>query len=71
MSNRRAASDLDARAWEYLDGNVNECGDTSSLRGLGSAVGPPEPQREDVTDRLKFWTPCQRARREAFQARLA
>ncbi|MDN3443751.1 hypothetical protein [Microbacterium sp. APC 3901] len=71
MSNRRAARDLDARAWEYLDANVNESAEISHLRaGWDPPWERPSLNGEDVTDRPELWTPYQRARREAFEARL-
>jgi len=68
---RGHASDLDARALS-IPGFVNRDLELTYLR---AGTDPPweRPHRGgvDITDRPDLWTPYQRARREAFETRLA
>lgn len=68
----RRTPDLDARAWEYIDKNVSRDAELVALRA-GSDPDWERPHRDgvDITDRPDLWTPYQRARREAFEARVA
>ncbi len=67
----RRPSDIDARAWPYLD-HGNESLELSYLRA-GSDPDWERPHRGgvDITDRPDLWTPYQRARRERYEERVA
>lgn len=69
---QRISSDLDYRAYAYLQRSVNETVELTYLRA-GSDPDWERPHRDgvDITDRPELWTPHQRARRESFEARVA
>lgn len=72
MPRERNHHDLDDRAWEYIDRSVVERTELACLRA-GSDPPWERPHRDgrDITDQPELWTPYQRARREAFEERLA
>ena len=63
--------DLDARAMR-VEGPVNEAAELAFLNA-GAEPTWERPHRDgvDITDRPDLWTPYQRHRREAFEARVA
>lgn len=71
MRDRRPPKDLDARAWDSLHTNVNEGAELAAL-GMGADPGWERPKLNgvDITDRPDLQTPYQRARREAYEARV-
>lgn len=69
---QRVSADLDYRAYPYLERGVNEPLELTYLR----ARADPDWERVDgngvdITARPERWTPYPRARREAFEARVA
>jgi hypothetical protein len=70
-SRRRASRDLSARAWAYLETNVDERLELTFLRAGWDPPGErPHLDGVDVTDHPELWTSYQRARRETFEARV-
>lgn len=68
---RGHATDLDARA-SRIPGFVNRDLELTYLRaGFDPAWERPSRNGADITDRPDLWTPYQRQRREAFDARVA
>ena len=63
--------DYDARAWPHID-NANLELELTYLRA-GSDPNWERVKRngEDITDQPQLWTPYQRARRRAFEERVA
>ncbi|WP_345802733.1 hypothetical protein AAIB33_06485 [Microbacterium sp. AZCO] len=68
---RRPTRDIDARAFDFLDRNVNEHAELTYLRA-GSDPDWERPHRNgvDITDKPELQTPYQRARRRSFEARV-
>ena len=68
----RRRTDLHARAWAYLHTNIDTRAELAFLRA-GSDPNWERPHLDgvDITDHPELWTPYQRARREAFEARVA
>lgn len=68
----RRYRDLDARAWAYLDKNVSTSAELAWLRaGSDPYWERPHLDGVDITAHPQLWTPYQRARREAFEDRVA
>ena len=69
---RRQTRDLDARDWAYLDQSVHVASEIAWLRmGADPSWECPHLDGVDISDRPELWTPYQRARREAYDARVA
>jgi hypothetical protein len=68
---REQQRDYDARAWLHID-NANPELELTYLRA-GSDPNWERVKRngQDITDRPEQWTPYQRARRRAFEGRVA
>jgi hypothetical protein len=67
---RSRSVDLDARAWAYLDRYVEETEIAALRAGWDPPIERPHRDGVDITDRPDLWTPYQRARREAYEARV-
>jgi hypothetical protein len=68
---QRISTDLDYRAYPYMERGVNEVLELTYLR----AGADPDWERvtangEDITDQPERWSRYQRARRIAFETRL-
>lgn len=69
---QRVSSDLDHRAYAYLQRSVNEVVELTYLRaGAEPDWECPHRNGVDITDKPELWTPYERARRESFEARVA
>jgi hypothetical protein len=69
---QRVSADLDFRAYPYLERGVNEVLELTYLRSGADPDWERVHQRgEDITDQPERWTPYQRARRLAFETRVA
>ena len=68
---QRSSTDLDSRAYAYLELSVNEPLELTYLRaGRDPDIERPHRDGQDITDQPENWTAYQRARRIAYEARV-